>query len=150
MNLRLPVTGTRDPEPGQRCTCGRPASTILVSELGDVAFCGDSDGPPAARRSEPATGPTVAAVRAVLLEAAHVIEQVGWTQGQSVSLTGAVCVGAALGVAADGDEDAELAALSALQELLPWPSVLEWNDEPERTRFEVLTMLRFAAQAVAA
>jgi len=121
----------------------------LLADGVEIAFCGRNaqpvrlpafDGPP----------PTNAGVRATLLTAAGVLERCGWTQGQARSLTGALCIGAALAVAADGDEDAELHATVALAELVPWPSLVEWNDEPERTRDDVVGLLRFAAVAVCA
>jgi len=35
----------RDPRPGERCECGRPAVTVFITEkFGDVPYCGFPDG----------------------------------------------------------------------------------------------------------
>ncbi len=146
----LPPITDRPARMGERCTCGRPARTVLVCEGVEIGFCGDRDGRASAVLLHEPTAPTTAGLRAVITTAADVIERVGWTQGQSRSLTGAVCIGGAVAIAADGDEDAELHATFALGQMLPWPSLLEWNDEPERTRGQILAFLRHAARTVTA
>lgn len=32
--------GDRDPRPGERCTCGRPATVVFLTDRGPVAWCG--------------------------------------------------------------------------------------------------------------
>lgn len=143
MNAVIPHGADRLARAGELCTCGRPAVVVYLTErFGGVGYCGQPG-----VSSSPLSEATVAGVRATIVQAARVIEQVGWTQGQSQSLTGAVCIGMAIAIAADGDEDAELHATNAMQALLPWSSLVEWNDELERTQDEVLDLLRFAAAA---
>jgi hypothetical protein len=38
-------SGQRAPRPGERCTCGRPAAVVYITEkFGDVGYCGIPDG----------------------------------------------------------------------------------------------------------
>lgn len=39
------MSGERPPEDGEKCTCGRPAVIVYVTEnFGDVGYCGIPDG----------------------------------------------------------------------------------------------------------
>ncbi|MGH9062567.1 MAG: hypothetical protein ACRDZQ_15065 [Acidimicrobiales bacterium] len=38
------MEGERRAEPGERCTCGRRAMTVFVTDAGEVGWCGLSDG----------------------------------------------------------------------------------------------------------
>ena len=39
-----PTPTQRPAEPGERCTCGRPAVIVYLTERRDVGYCGRSDG----------------------------------------------------------------------------------------------------------
>ena len=41
----IAAEGTRSPEPGECCICGRPAIVVYITEsFGDVGYCGIPDG----------------------------------------------------------------------------------------------------------
>jgi hypothetical protein len=88
--------------------------------------------------------------RQILINAADKIEKYGWIQGSLVTNRG-VCVLGALGGwgMAEGYEcDANrklLAHINLSSPDNPW-SLAAWNDEPGRTKAEVLTALREAAR----
>lgn len=44
-NVRTDAPGERPAKPGEKCTCGRPAVLVYVTEKwGDVGYCGIPDG----------------------------------------------------------------------------------------------------------
>jgi len=98
------------------------------------------------------TGRTVAGVRATLVGGAQVLEQVGWAQGRAISLDGRVCAREALRIAADGDDEAMVHALEAVDGmLLPLRiDLVTWNDRADRRYVDAVTLLRSAADRVAA
>ncbi|MFF2383733.1 hypothetical protein [Streptomyces sp. NPDC058108] len=82
---------------------------------------------------------------------AHLIEQ-GWARGTYRTVSGRVCLQGAqrlLFALGYGDHDTANQAAHRIQDVLtgrgirqPYP---EWNDHPDRTRAEILTLIRSAA-----
>ncbi len=79
----------------------------------------------------------------LLLKAADLIEQRGWTQGEMDSPKG-VCVLGALGWGR-GHNPARTVAIIRFQEAIGGCSVMLWNDENGRTQSEVVAKLREVA-----
>ena len=87
--------------------------------------------------------------------AAELVEKRGWTQKTYETRDGQVClmgaVHMALGIEPNVFTDDEtfniyLAARDRLQDILDVDSPIEWNDQPERTKEQVVSALRAAAR----
>ena len=84
-------------------------------------------------------------VRGVLLAAARLIERKGWCQGAGTDARGRHCLMGALNEV--GTIRGIDRARTALMRQFPGSFVTTWNDEPWRTKKQVLTALRTAARA---
>jgi len=87
---------------------------------------------------------------------ALVIERYGWTQGQHRSRSGRRCILGAQAVLyrlGYGDDATVTAAAAHLQAVLTERGIHQpyhqWNDDPDRTREQVLALVREAAQLAA-
>lgn len=93
--------------------------------------------------------PTPAGIRAVLLEAARIIESVGHCQHQAEDLTGAVCARRALTLASDGDLELAWFAAFEVERLLEACGLVsdltEWQDHPQVGKDAVVRLLRATA-----
>lgn len=97
----------------------------------------------------------------VLLEAADYLENRGWTRGVYADENGCLCLAGALNLATIGRAapypyssitDQQWALARQVTDLIEercgiesGPALAEWNDAPDRTRSEVVSMLRRAA-----
>lgn len=89
-------------------------------------------------------------VKEVLLKAAEIIEERGWCQGSYNKETGEVCAKGGLRKAVGWphqDGEGYYGALDALYTLIGAGTILSWNDTPGRTKSDVITALRQAAEA---
>jgi hypothetical protein len=93
--------------------------------------------------------------RQILIGAADALEQHGWIQGALQTNRGRCvlgAIGANWGLTTDADKcDAAakfLAHINLLSQDDPW-GLAAWNDEPGRTKGEVVTALREAAKGLA-
>lgn len=102
----------------------------------------------------------------ILVQAADLIEERGWNQGDYVNDCGGLCTFGALYIAVgltpafirtDEADQRALAALTVVDEAAQAlrqhvgrdVGISEWNDAPGRTKAEVVTALRAAAQVAA-
>lgn len=88
----------------------------------------------------------------VCVEAADYIEKYGWCQGTIAKPTGDVCLMGALRAAAGIPDKAQwtalgTAALNLVHATLPCILPADWNDEEQRTKDEVVALLRSASHA---
>lgn len=81
----------------------------------------------------------------VLLDAANLIETRGWHQGSYESKDGCLCIFGAVHQAANHGDYEE--AWHLLWERTVTDSPIDWNDQPGRTKDEVLALLRETAEA---
>lgn len=93
--------------------------------------------------------------RSLFAEAADIVEERGWWQGHYFGPNGEVClIGACLAAQTGARRSADLPAdfrfgwvEDALEPLLGrWGRSAVWNDDPARTKDEVVALLRQAAQ----
>lgn len=96
------------------------------------------------------TAPTT--VAEVLLRAAAIQESRNWGQGKAISprpsqIMGSdpICVRYAISLAASHNPSLQVDAVKFLRQHLDCVSLPAWNDEPGRTKAEVLTALRETA-----
>lgn len=105
------------------------------------------------------TGTEPRTVADVLEAAAKYLEEHGWTQDVFVTYDGCACAVGAIRLAAGGgrheDDETHIqtnylsstATAAVSKRLAPVSSLLSWNDEPDRTADEVITLLREVAAA---
>lgn len=80
----------------------------------------------------------------MIREAKCVLFERGWHQGDSEAPDGSVCVRGALGVVADGcawNLGMGTTALQYLREAIGRASIINWNDDPDRSFGEVIDAL---------
>jgi hypothetical protein len=85
----------------------------------------------------------------ILERAARVIEERGWCQGHYETKSGAVCTSRAISIATDevgNDMHDRFRARDTLALHIGRDSIASWNDVKGRTKEEVVTKLREAAQ----
>jgi hypothetical protein len=75
-----------------------------------------------------------------LLKAAEYIEEHGWCQRSIGAKGGPACV-----IGAVHFSGGKIAALNAVERVIGRPDLIRWNDEPGRTKAEVVKALRGAA-----
>ncbi|OZF40777.1 hypothetical protein CH296_00535 [Rhodococcus sp. 14-2496-1d] len=91
----------------------------------------------------------------ILARAADLIEEHGWMQGEYVNDKGCLCAVGAIRIAADGKVEGHFPSNAATQAIdlmaghLDAGSVIEWNDDVDRTQTEVVGALRAAATRAA-
>lgn len=86
--------------------------------------------------------------RGVLLKAASLLEEQGWTQHQYQDNDGKRCLMGAIAAVDTTGRKMPYSVCDALRahlKLTPKLSLSEWNDKPERTKEEVINALRGAA-----
>ena len=81
-----------------------------------------------------------------LLDAADLIEKKGWIQGANWRPGRGFCVFGAIDRVAKNDGPAFNDAVKRVYSLIEGHGIAKWNDEPGRTKEEVLAMLRRAAE----
>lgn len=83
-------------------------------------------------------------MNAICLKAANIIEQKGWCQKQAIKADGSVCISKALVDASypngNYNEARDLVIDKlGIRDVMP---LTMWNDKPERTKEEVIAVLR--------
>lgn len=91
----------------------------------------------------------------ILTKAADLIDEFGWMQGEYYNEKGCLCAVGAIRVAADGyvegafPSEAATRAIDLVAVHLDTSSVIEWNDDFDRTQAEVVAKLRAVAEVAA-
>jgi hypothetical protein len=85
--------------------------------------------------------------RRLLLAAANYIEEHGWCQGALENINGQVCLVGALDKTKDYNDQGYYPAILAIQDIIG-PRFGEWNDQPGRTKEDVVNLLRQVAHNV--
>ncbi len=81
----------------------------------------------------------------ILLRAAELIEQRGWCQGQS-RCNGRICLVTAIGIAnLECSENHNERIFDTFRKYLNVPGLASWNDNPKRTKEEVINKLKECA-----
>lgn len=82
----------------------------------------------------------------ILKDAAALIEQRGWCQGTGFTVAGEVCAFVAINEVSPGDPLGRAKAYELLQSRIRKTqrscSIMVWNDDPKRTKAEVLATMR--------
>lgn len=83
-------------------------------------------------------------VAGTLASAAKLIDERGWVRGALCTEAGYCVVGAI--IASDPDVEVQELAFDRVREVVGRPHVSPWNDEPDRTKKEVLDALKRARE----